>query len=308
MSYVFGPVPSRRLGRSLGIDTVPFKTCSYDCVYCQLGRTTTLTTTRRNFVPVQEVVREVRAGLDTAPDILTLSGSGEPTLYTDLGETIDRLHALCEIPVAVLTNGSLLGREDVRREVAKADLAIPSLDAGSEETFQAVNRPSADLTFEETVEGLHAFAASYTGRIWLEVFLLDGLNDQPEELESIARLASKAHPEKIQINTVARPTAEGFARPISRERMQAIATMFTPTAEVIADYQHVHDKACFASTRESVRALLLRRPCTLEDIAEGLGIHRNEATKYVQDLVDNGSVGKREIDDKVYYEASSDSA
>ena len=153
-TYVFGPVPSRRLGRSLGVDLVPFKTCSFDCLYCQLGKTTCRTIERREWAPLDEVIEQVKEKLSAKPDYITLSGSGEPTLYSRLDEAIDRIKRLTDTPVAVLTNGSLLWMDEVQRQLAAADLVMPSLDAGDETTFQLVNRPHESLHFEQVLSGL----------------------------------------------------------------------------------------------------------------------------------------------------------
>ena len=161
--YVFGPVPSRRLGRSLGVDLVPFKTCTYDCIYCQLGRTTNKTIERRQWVPMELVLEELEKKLDSRPDYITLSGSGEPTLFTPLDKLIEGIRSLTDIPVAVLTNGSLLGSAEVRHKLAGADLVIPSLDAGNEVAFRLVNRPHEALAFERLLAGLSPSAADFVG-------------------------------------------------------------------------------------------------------------------------------------------------
>ncbi len=170
MTYIFGPVPSRRLGRSLGVDLVPFKTCSYDCIYCQLGRTTNQTVERREWVPLDAVLAELRGKLASQPDYITLSGSGEPTLYSRLDELIDGIRAMTEVPIAVLTNGSLLWQPEVRSKLLRAHLVIPSLDAGDERTFQAIDRPHGTISFKRMLWGLIDFRREYQGQYWLEVF------------------------------------------------------------------------------------------------------------------------------------------
>ena len=175
-NYIFGPVPSRRLGRSLGVDLVPFKTCTYDCIYCQLGRTTNKTIQRKEWVPLDDVVTELETKLSSQPDYITLSGSGEPTLYSRTGELIDRIKAVTNVPVAVLTNGSLLWNQEVRARLMNADLVVPSLDAGDEAMFRAVNRPHEDISFERMLQGLIDFRHEFQGKYWLEVFLLAGHN------------------------------------------------------------------------------------------------------------------------------------
>ena len=176
--HVYGPVPSRRLGRSLGVDLVPFKTCSYDCIYCQLGRTTNKTTERKEYVPVDDVLEELAEKLrsEPGPDYVGLAGSGEPTLHARIGDLIAGIKRLTSVPVAVLTNGSMLWRSDVRAGIAEADLVMPSLDAGTPRRFERVNRPHRDISFEKMVDGLVTFCAVFRGKVWLEVFVLAGIN------------------------------------------------------------------------------------------------------------------------------------
>ena len=301
MSHVFGPVPSRRLGRSLGVDVVPFKTCTYDCIYCQLGRTTRKTTERAEWVPLDEVVAEVETRLSSRPDYITLSGSGEPTLYVRLGELIERIKGMTDIPVAVLTNGSLLGRAEVRKELLGADLVVPSLDAGDEAMFETVNRPDKDITFDAMLDGLIALRREFAGEYWLEVFLLSGLTATEAEVRKLSACAARIGPDRVQLNTVTRPPAEEVAVGVPPERMAELARMFEPPAEVIADFRKVHRRAEFAAGREEILSMLKRRPCSTADIADGLGMHPNEVVKYVEDLARAGRIGEYRVGGKVYY-------
>jgi len=302
MSHVFGPVPSRRLGRSLGVDVVPFKTCPYDCIYCQLGRTTRKTVERAEWVPLEEVVAEVEAKLATKPDVITLSGSGEPTLYSRLGELIGRIKSMTETPVVVLTNGALLWQPEVRGELLAADLVVPSLDAADEETFRAVNRPHEDISFEKMLTGLVAFRKEFTGDFWLEVFLVKETATEAH-VSKLARCAEEIGPDRVQLNTVTRPPAEDFAEAVSPERLAKLARLFRPPAEVIADVHHVHERAEFAASRDEILEMLRRRPCSVEDIARGLGLHRNEVVKFVEDLAAEGLITSSRVGDILYYKA-----
>jgi wyosine [tRNA(Phe)-imidazoG37] synthetase (radical SAM superfamily) len=284
MSCVFGPVPSRRLGRSLGIDLIPFKTCSYDCIYCQLSRTTCKTIERKEWVPLETVLDDLKPQRASRPDWITLSGSGEPTLYARLDELIDGIHAITDVPVAVLTNGSLLWQPDLRKQLLDADLIIPSLDAGDPESFQAINRPAPEISFEIMLKGLMEFRQEFKNRFWLEILLLEGINAAGAPLENLIRCAAQIGPDRIQLNTATRPPAEKYAHPVDPVQLQKIASRFSPPAEEVADYHGIHARRDFAKQKEAVQELLRRRPCTMEDIAEGLGIHRNEAVKYVEEL------------------------
>ena len=302
--YIFGPVPSRRLGRSLGIDLVPFKTCTYDCIYCQLGRTTNKTTQRKEWVPIDIVTEQLKERLDSKPDYITLSGSGEPTLYSRLEELISRIKNITDIPVAVLTNGSLLWLPEVRKALKFVDLVVPSLDAGSNQIFQYVNRPHRDITFSRMLEGLVKFRNEYNGKYWLEVFLLAGVTTPEMEINRLKTCVNAIHPDKVQINTVTRPTAEDFAERVPKKQLKTLATQLYEKAEVIADYSSVHKQQDFSARREDVLTLLRRRPCSIADIAAGLGLHRNEVVKYIEELSTEGKIEAKPQNQQLYYKAT----
>jgi len=283
--HTFGPVPSRRLGRSLGVELVPFKTCSFDCIYCQVGRTTVKTLRRAAYVPTEPVLVEVRQVLESGaqPDYITLAGAGEPTLHAELGEIITKIRAFADVPITVLTNGSLLWDREVREACALADIVIPTLAAHDDQVFQQIHRPVDGLTFERHVEGLLAFRAEHATRMWLELFLLDGLNATNNDLKHFSDLIGRIKPHRVQINTAVRPTAEADARAISAERLAECARLLGETAEVIAEVQRPREAHGIVHESE-VLGLCRRRPCTLAQIADGLGVHINEAAKYVTSL------------------------
>jgi len=300
-SNIFGPVPSRRLGRSLGIDLIPFKTCTYDCIYCQLGRTTEKTVERRSWVDLDAVLESLREKVSSKPDYITLGGSGEPTLHGQIGELIDRVKAITDIPVAVLTNGSLLWKAEVRRQLMRADLVIPSLDAGDETMFRLVNRPHADLSFGEMLEGLIDFRREFRGRYWLEVFLLGGYSALADDFARIVQCVERIRPDRVQVNTVARPPAETYAMAVPPQRLNDFASRFHPPAEVIADFDDIHSQTEFVAGREEILELLRRRPCSIAGIAAGLGMHRNEIVKYVEDLAAQEQLEKKVVGTEVHY-------
>lgn len=304
-SHVFGPVPSRRLGRSLGIDLVPFKTCSYDCVYCQLGPTTNKTLERREWVRMEVVLEELAAKRDTQPDYITLSGSGEPTLFTPIDRLIEGIRRCTNVPIAVLTNGSLLHNWSVQWELAQADLVLPSLDAGNEAMFQWVNRPREGLSFERMLAGLIAFRSRFPKQYWLEVFLLDGYTTTDKELADIRRCVDLIRPDRVQLNTVTRPPACASAQTVPRDRMLEIAATFSVPTEVIAEYHRVDASETGQAGCEEILQLLRRRPCTTDDIASGLGMHRTEVLKLVGHLNAEGAVTGNTVGGKVYYRAAS---
>ncbi len=302
--YIFGPVPSRRLGRSLGIDLVPFKTCTYDCIYCQLGRTNNKTIQRKAWVPTDDVINQLSRKLDSNPDYITLSGSGEPTLFSHIEELIATIKGITDIPVAVLTNGSLLWLPQVRKALKAADLVIPSLDAGSDRVFQYVNRPHPDISFAKMLEGLIKFREEYKGQYWLEVFLLAGVTTTISEIGKLKDCINSIRPDKVQTNTVSRPPAESFAEPVPLKQLEAITKELYEKAEVIADYRGVHKTEYFSAKCYDVLTLLKRRPCSVEDIAAGLGIHRNEVVKYIEELLTAGKIMVKLQGKRLYYNAA----
>jgi wyosine [tRNA(Phe)-imidazoG37] synthetase (radical SAM superfamily) len=303
-SQIFGPVPSRRLGRSLGVDLVPFKTCTYDCIYCQLGRTTCKTMERKEWVPLDGVLEKLKEKLSSNPDYITLSGSGEPTLYSRIDELIDGIKAMTDVPVAVLTNGSLLWQADVRGQLMNADLVIPSLDVGDETMFQLANRPHEDVSFERMHSGLIDFRREFRGEYWLEVFVLGDYTALPAEFAKVARCVNLIRPDRIQLNTVTRPPAEQYAVGISLERLGDLASAFHLPAEVIADFRGIHRQAEFVAGREEILQMLRRRPCSVDGIAGGLDMHRNEVIKYIEELNAEGLLEESVTADKLYYKAA----
>jgi len=305
LHHVYGPVPSRRLGRSLGVDLVPFKTCTYDCIYCQLGRTTHLTLERQPYVPVEAILAEVKASLarGSAPEYIGLAGSGEPTLHSGIGELIQGIKAITSIPIAVLTNGSLLWMPEVRHALMQADLVLPSLDAGDPKTFQKVNRPQEQLCFARMAEGLAIFTRDFPGEVWLEVFLLAGINDSPASIANLAALTRKIRPARVQLNTVTRPPAEGFAHALAPERLQELLNAFPGKVEIICETEPATPPAGEAPRIEDAQilALLERRPCTPHDVARGLGLHELETLKHLDRLLAAGKVSIVETGGRSYY-------
>jgi wyosine [tRNA(Phe)-imidazoG37] synthetase (radical SAM superfamily) len=291
---VYGPVPSRRLGLSLGVDVVPAKLCTYDCIYCQLGPTRTLTTERASARPVDEIVAEVERRLRIWPpaDVVTVAGSGEPTLYSGLGELIAGIKRITTTPVAVLTNGALFYDPEVRAAAARADIVLPSLDAGDEATFRLVNRPAPGLSLEQVVAGLASFRHEYRGKIWLEVMILAGLTDAPEQVRKIAALARRIAPDRIQLNTPVRPTFDERAVPVSTRRLTQLRRLFTPEAEVVAEWGERPGDTAGRRTAgaEEILGLLQRRPCTTDDVVAGLRLHVNEVVKVLSGLERQGDV------------------
>ena len=289
---MFGPVPSRRLGLSLGVDVVPCKVCTLDCVYCQLGKTAEKTIQRRDYTPVEAVLDELKERLaeGVEADFITISGSGEPTLNAKLGQIIEGIKKITDIPVAILTNGTLLTDSSVRTDCSQADVVLPSLDAGDEETFQRINRPHEDISIEKVIAGLCAFRGEFASQIWLEVFFVEGLNTDTEQIVKIKNIIERIRPDKVQLNTAVRPAAEAGVGRLDAEKLQAIAAHLGEKAEVIADTSRLHCSRHVEGKAEDVLSMLKRRPCSLNDVCSGLSIGRVEALKYITHFQQQGVV------------------
>ncbi len=291
--YLFGPVPSRRLGNSLGIDLMPYKTCSLDCVYCECGKTTDLTIDRREYAPTDQVLEELDLFLRKSPhlDYLTFSGSGEPLLHSGIGRIIDWLKEhYPAYPVAVLTNGTLLTQQEAREQVGRADLVIPSLDAAGEELFQRINRPQQSLHCREIIAGLEQFRREYRGEIRLEVFIIPGLNDTETELALLRRAIRRIKPDRLQLNTLDRPGTENWVCPANVDELARCARVLG-SGEPIPGYQPRRKiPSLEMDRRSSIIALLKRRPCTTEDLQHLLGLHQVELGKYLRQLVHENRV------------------
>ncbi len=295
-NHIFGPVPSRRLGYSLGLDIIPMKSCTQNCVYCQLGLDAPTTETLSDFVDIDEVVAELKNKLKSCDriDYITLSGSGEPTLHSKLGELIEKIKSICDIPVAVITNGSLLWNKKVAAALSKADVILPSLDAGDEETFKDINRPNSNISFDKFVQGMIDFSASYNGKIWLEIFLIKNRNTSDEQIEKMISIIDKINPDKIQLNTAVRPTVEEGVEMVSSSELERIAKKIARGAEVIADFSKKNLTSSNADIETNILEMVKRHPCSADDIVATLGIEKAEVESITERLCANGKlVGKK---------------
>jgi wyosine [tRNA(Phe)-imidazoG37] synthetase (radical SAM superfamily) len=233
--YVFGPVVSRRLGQSLGVDIVPAKTCSLNCIYCEVGKTTRLTLDRREYTPASEVVDEVAEALTCVGEIdfITFSGSGEPALHSSIGVMIRELKKITSIPIAVLTNGTMLYEPEVRRGLMEADVVLPSLDAATPAVFQRINRPHPGLDFQRMIEGLVQFSNEYAGKLWVEILFVRNVNDSPGQVRRMKEILRRVKADKVQIHTVTRSPAEDIARPVSLDFLRRTAHLIGGRSEVL---------------------------------------------------------------------------
>lgn len=302
-TYVYGPVPSRRLGFSLGVDILPFKTCTLDCVYCQLGSSSRTTVRRRAFFDPKDVLDQVRKAISSGGHIdhITFSGSGEPTLNRSLGGIIRGIKKMTDIPVAVLTNATLLSRTDVREALRAADIVVPSFDAATPGLFRRVNRPHRSLSLDRTLKGLAEFRRRYKGEIWLEIMLVKGMNDSPAHVRKLKEAIAAIRPDRVQLNTVVRPPAVKNAGPLSTAEMEKIREAIGEGCEVVADFP----KTAQAPSREGLEAAILsmvrRRPVTAEDIAASLGRDRASVFKVLASLVSAKKVRRALFKGKTFF-------
>jgi wyosine [tRNA(Phe)-imidazoG37] synthetase (radical SAM superfamily) len=305
MKFLFGPVPSRRLGRSLGIDLVTHKSCGFDCVYCELGPTTNKTVRRRRFVDPGDVLKEVHEYLRHGPpiDYVTFSGSGEPTLSTDIGTLIHNIKQHYSYPIAVLTNSSLLGQPDVQEDLRQVDVVIASLDAGTDEIFERINQPHPALRLQEIIDGLIAFRQQFSGQLWLEILFCKDINDSPEHVKALAGIAARIQPHKVQLGTVFRPPADPAVMPVSAEFLQEIAPQFGPAVEIVASFRPATVQDLSEGAREKILAMLQRRPCTLKETSQALGLSRDEVGQWIDVLESEGALERVYFSDEIYYQA-----
>lgn len=304
--HLFGPVPSRRLGMSLGIDLIPKKVCSLDCVYCEVGETTKLTTEWMEYVKYEKVVEEISHFMSSNPkiDYITFSGSGEPTLNIRIGDVLNFIKDnYPDVKTAVLTNGTLLSQKHVRDELLRADVILPSLDAAGEEAFRKINRPHPDISLQEYIQGLIELRKEYKGEIWLEVLFLKGYNDSVEELTRLKEAITKINPDRIQLNTLDRPGILKDLAPMTNAELQSIADFFgSLNTEIIASQM---ERTAIESYNGDIESAILetiaRRPCTLDDLHKLLGIHVNEINKYLGTLERNGKITCQKLERGVFY-------
>lgn len=311
--HIFGPVPSRRLGLSLGVDLVYHKICTLDCIYCECGPTTNLTIQRKAYVPFDEIKSELTHYLDTHPDpdYVTFSGSGEPTLSPDIGRVIDFIkEKRPAIRVAVLTNATLLSDPAVRKDLNRADLVMPSLDAVTPRTFEKINRPGGGIDIHQVIGGLQAFAKSFKGELWLEVFILPGINDGEEELETLGEIIRDMTPARVQLNTLDRPGAVPGLKPASRQDLDRVAGIINaPNMEIIAritapaSVNHISDDKMEAMVMETIH----RRPCTLDDLTAALNFEKGKLEILMKQLILEEKIESVQQERGMFYQTIKDS-
>ena len=297
MKFVYGPVPSRRLGQSLGIDTIPLKTCNWNCVYCQLGRTVPLTNERSEYFPSEEIISEVQETLTTHKsgeiDWVTFVGSGEPTLHANIGWLIRQVKEITDLPVAVITNGSLLYLPEVRQDLMAADAVLPSLDAGTAKLYRKINRPHPEITFERFLEGLIDFQKEYTGKLWIEVMLVRDLNDSEEVLQAIAEALQRINPDEVHINLPTRPPVETWVKPPDDDGLMRASAILGDIARVVHPAEGTFDLSGYDNPSDAIIGIITRHPMRQEQIERSLTQWAPEQVE--QSLVDLETSGRAQV-------------
>jgi len=310
MEYVFGPVPSRRLGQSLGIDPVPLKTCNWNCVYCQLGRSTPLITKRAEYVPVQDVMEQLKKALQMQKpdeiDWITFVGSGETTLHAGIGDMIRKVKTLTDIPVAVITNGSLLYLSEVRDELLPADAVLPSIDAGSAGLYRKINRPHPHLEYETFINGLVDFRQQYHGKLWIEVMLVKGLNDSIQALQELNEKLLQVKPDEIHLLLPTRPPAETWVEPAEDAGIYLAQLILGVHTKVFHPVNGLFDLRGADSVFQAVLAIITRHPMKESQLLDALGhFSQEEIDKTMTMLKESGKAQAVERFGECYWSASS---
>jgi len=297
MSTVFGPVPSRRLGKSLGIDPIPLKTCNWNCVYCQLGRTRPMTNERLVYIPSRMIIEELQQVISRSQpgdiDWVTFVGSGEPTLHSELGKLICQVKEMSPLPVAVITNGALLYLSEVRQQLYAADAVLPSLDAGNPRLYRKVNRPWSALTFERQIDGLAAFRKEYSGQLWVEVMLVGGLNDSEGDLKEIAIALEKIHPDQIHINIPTRPPAELWVKPPDETGLEMAFHILGENTQIVANREGLIGSDKIADLSEIIIAVITRHPMREDELIKGLPDWSPEQIKGILSNLESGGQAQK---------------
>lgn len=310
--HLFGPVISRRLGISLGVDVVPYKYCTMDCVYCEVGKTTNLLNEPEELVNLDEVIAELDQYIADNPklDYITFSGAGEPLLYSKIGELINYIKTTYpQYKLALITNSSHIMRADLKEELLKLDMIMPSLDSVNQGIFEIINRPHPSIKINDIITNLIEFNKNFKGEMWLEVFFIPDLNDKPSELEAMREAISKINPERVQLNSLDRPGTEPWVVQEDFAKLEEIKSFFeaglpdTIMVEIIKKVsQDLYDNnPSSLETEDKILSTIMRRPCTAQDLSQMLNIHINAINKVLHKLVESKKIEGVHQDRGIFY-------
>jgi wyosine [tRNA(Phe)-imidazoG37] synthetase (radical SAM superfamily) len=315
--HLFGPVNSRRLGISLGVDLVPSKTCSLNCIYCEAGKTTVLTNKRQEYVKFDEIILELDDYLKSNPylDFITFSGAGEPTLFSRLGDLICYIkNQYPEYKICLITNSTMFTDQTVIEEVLQADIILPSLDAVSEDAFQKMNRPCPGITAESIVNGLIRLRKQFVHQMWLEIFIVPGINDSDREISLFKETILHIQPDQVQLNSLDRPGTEDWVKPELRNRLNEIAVKLQPTPNelekmnikttvtiIAKSKENHHNEMQTGDLREQIITLLQRRPSTMKDIIGMLSSNKQQVNLILNELCEEGIIESETLPRGVFF-------
>jgi wyosine [tRNA(Phe)-imidazoG37] synthetase (radical SAM superfamily) len=300
--YIFGPVPSRRLGKSLGVSPIPQKTCNYSCVYCQIGRTTHFTNIREEFFPKEDILFEIADAVTKLDfDYITFVGEGEPTLNKNLGWLIRETKKVTDKPVAVITNGALLYDPKVREELLAVDVILPTLDATTQNLFKKVNRPKKGLEIDQIIQGFIDFRKVFQGQIWMEVMVVQGLNDTEENITAIKELLDHLQCERVYVNVPIRPPAEKWVKIPTKERIIEICAILD--AQNIDSYEEVSgfhiDKT--KDLKDQILKITSRHPLRESQILSMANLPEEETLQMLVEMEHEGLIVKKIYNEKVFW-------
>jgi len=306
MKYVYGPVPSRRLGRSLGIDPIPLKTCNFQCIYCQLGKTTYFTNERKNYYPKKEIIAEMTEAIKLSKnkfDYITFVGSGEPTLYRDLGSLISKAKKISNKPVCLITNGALLYDQEVRKSLMSCDVVLPSLDAGDEKSFIKINRPHPSINFKAVIQGLIAFRKKFKGKLWIEVMIMKGINDSEGALSKIKEKINLLDPDRIDINVPIRPPTEKWVTIPDKNIVATLNEIFGEYTNI--NFPEIGRFGIFSSNFDNeLISIIERHPLRQEQILETFisnKINKEDILTRLNNLEFQKKIKKVVYNDKIFW-------
>ena len=303
MGILFGPVKSRRLGLSLGVELVPSKICSMDCLYCEVGKTKTLTTLRAPYISWEEIEKALNEAKEREGEyeVLTFTGSGEPTLNIYFERAVELAKNLIKKPVSVLTNSTTLNIESIRRALSKVDYVLASLDSAREKSFKLVNRPAEGVSLEDIIISLKALREEMDGELWLEILFVKGINDTEEDLKALKEAILYINPHRVQLNTVVRPPAYALARPLSLEELERIKIYLGDKAEIITPREKKLEELSFKKElSELLFDYLSRRPAPFSELCE---VFRNEREleRALQKLIEEGKIRRVLYQNEIYF-------
>ncbi|MBI9030567.1 radical SAM protein [bacterium] len=310
--HLFGPVISRRLGISLGVDVVPYKYCSMNCVYCEVGQTTHLINEPEELVDLPDVIKELNEYIEKNPklDYITFSGAGEPLLYSKIGDLINYIKAKYpQYKLALITNSSHIHRADIREELLKLDMIMPSLDAVDQDIFEAINRPHEDISIKDIIKNLIEFNQHFPGEMWLEIFFVPGINDSQDELTRMREVIKEITPERVQLNSLDRPGTEPWVVQEDKEKLEEIKSFFQAdlSDNILVEIIKKVDKKLYdenpgsLEVEEKIISTIRRRPCTAQDMSQMLNVHINAINKVLHKLIEEKKIEGAHQERGIFY-------